>query len=68
MDNGLPEDIVTDWGPQFTSRVWENFANYQANGQVERLNQEIGHCLRTYCSQEQQMRSQFLSWSAQNSP
>ncbi|KAK3568022.1 hypothetical protein QTP86_028613, partial [Hemibagrus guttatus] len=41
---GLPEDIVSDRGPQFTSR---------SNGQAERLNQEIGHFLRTYCSREQ---------------
>ncbi|KAK3574288.1 hypothetical protein QTP86_004365 [Hemibagrus guttatus] len=37
---GLPEDIVSDRGPQFTSRA-------------ERLNQEIGRFLRSYCSREQ---------------
>ncbi|KAK3538674.1 hypothetical protein QTP86_012137 [Hemibagrus guttatus] len=37
---GLPEDIVSDRGPQFTS-------------QAERLNQEIGRFLRSYCSREQ---------------
>ncbi|KAK3509678.1 hypothetical protein QTP70_008427 [Hemibagrus guttatus] len=44
---GLPEDIVSDRGPQFTSRA-------------ERLNQEIGRFLRSYCSREQQWWSEFL--------
>ncbi|KAK3543887.1 hypothetical protein QTP70_030270 [Hemibagrus guttatus] len=53
---GLPEDIVLDRGPQFTSRV-------------ERLNQEIGRFLRSYCSREQHRWSEFLPWAeyAQNS-
>ncbi|KAL0186579.1 hypothetical protein M9458_018249, partial [Cirrhinus mrigala] len=59
---GLPEDIVSDRGPQFTSRLWTTFfrqlgvnvsltSGYhpQANGQVERLNQELTRFLRTYC-------------------
>ncbi|KAK3534511.1 hypothetical protein QTP86_016580 [Hemibagrus guttatus] len=52
----LKEDIVSDRGPQFTSRA-------------ERLNQEIGHFLRSYCSREQQRWSEFLPWAeyAQNS-
>ncbi|KAK3544783.1 hypothetical protein QTP86_027479, partial [Hemibagrus guttatus] len=53
---GLPEDIVLDRGPQFTSRA-------------ERLNQEIERFLRNYCSREQQRWSEFLLWTeyAQNS-
>ncbi|KAK3542049.1 hypothetical protein QTP86_011349 [Hemibagrus guttatus] len=53
---GLPEDIVSDRGPQFTS-------------QAERLNQEIGRFLRSYCSREQHRWSEFLPWAeyAQNS-
>ncbi|KAI2646333.1 Transposon Tf2-9 polyprotein [Labeo rohita] len=60
---GLPEDIVSDRGTQFTSQVWKAFCKQldinvsltsgchpQSNGQVERLNQEIGRYLRTYCS------------------
>ncbi|KAI2645745.1 Transposon Tf2-9 polyprotein [Labeo rohita] len=41
----------------------------QANGQVERLNQEIGRYLRTYCNREQHRWSEFLPWAeyAQNS-
>ncbi|KAK3560596.1 hypothetical protein QTP86_010933 [Hemibagrus guttatus] len=60
LNFGLPEDIVLDRGPQFTSRVWGSLcarlgigvslsSSYhpQSNGQVERLNQEIGHFLRS---------------------
>ncbi|KAL0168601.1 hypothetical protein M9458_036823, partial [Cirrhinus mrigala] len=41
----------------------------ESNSQVERLNQEIGHYLRTYCSREQDKWSNFLPWVeyAQNS-
>ncbi|KAK3553679.1 hypothetical protein QTP70_006886 [Hemibagrus guttatus] len=72
---GLPEDIASDRGPQFTSRVWGSLyaqlgigvslsSGYhpQSNGQAERLNQEIGRFLRSYCSREQQRWSEFLPW------
>ncbi|KAL0161769.1 hypothetical protein M9458_045494, partial [Cirrhinus mrigala] len=75
----LPEDIVSDRGTQFTSQVWRAFCKQldinvsltsgyhpQANGQVERLNQEIGRYLRTYCSRDQHRWSEFLPW-AENS-
>ncbi|KAK3565999.1 hypothetical protein QTP86_024205 [Hemibagrus guttatus] len=55
INYGLPEDIVSDRGPQFTSQVWQAFCNQlglnislssgyhtQSNGQAERLNQKIG--------------------------
>ncbi|KAK3516425.1 hypothetical protein QTP70_011959 [Hemibagrus guttatus] len=79
---GLPEDIVSDRAPQFTSRVWRAFniqlgvnvnlnSSYhpQSNGQNECLNQEIGRYLRSYSSREQQRWSEFLLWAeyAQNS-
>ncbi|KAK3525834.1 hypothetical protein QTP70_010905 [Hemibagrus guttatus] len=79
---GLPEDIVSDRGPQFTSRVWRALCaqldigvslssshHHQSNGQAERLNQEIGRFLRSYCSRGQQRWSEFLPWAeyAQNS-
>ncbi|KAL0190182.1 hypothetical protein M9458_012880 [Cirrhinus mrigala] len=51
---GLPEDILSDRGPQFTSRLWASFCKLlninvsltsgyhpQSNGQTERLNQEL---------------------------
>ncbi|KAK3570701.1 hypothetical protein QTP86_025018 [Hemibagrus guttatus] len=73
---GLPEDIVSDRSPQFTSRVWgllcarlgigvslSSGYHPQSNGQMERLNQEIGHFLRTYCSREQQRWTEFLPWA-----
>ncbi|KAK3563921.1 hypothetical protein QTP86_004863 [Hemibagrus guttatus] len=78
---GLPEDIVSDRGPQFTSRVWKSFCDQlginislstgyhpQSNGQAERLNLEIGRFLRSYCSREHHW-SEFLPWAeyAQNS-
>ncbi len=79
---GLPEDIVSDRGPQFTSRVWSAFCQHlninisltsgyhpQSNGQVERLNQELTRFLRSYCHQNQNDWSRFLLWAeyAQNS-
>ncbi|KAL0157255.1 hypothetical protein M9458_048501, partial [Cirrhinus mrigala] len=79
---GLPEDIVSDRGPQFTSRLWSNFfrllgvnvsltSGYhpEANGQVERLNQELTRFLRSYCQDHQGDWSRFLLWAeyAQNS-
>ncbi|KAI2652199.1 Transposon Tf2-9 polyprotein [Labeo rohita] len=80
---GLPEDIVSDRGPQFTSRVWSNFfrllgvnisltSGYhpEANGQVERLNQELIRFLRSYCHDDHQENwSRFILWAeyAQNS-
>ncbi|KAK3575422.1 hypothetical protein QTP86_026497 [Hemibagrus guttatus] len=73
---GLPKDIVSDRGSQFTSRVWGSLCaqlgigvslssvyHSQSNGQTERLNQEIGRFLRSYCSREQQRWSEFLLWA-----
>ncbi len=79
---GLPEDIVSDRGPQFTSRVWRAFCQQlninvsltsgyhpESNGQVERLNQELTRFLRTYCHNNQTDWSRYLLWAeyAQNS-
>ncbi|KAK3553413.1 hypothetical protein QTP70_003573 [Hemibagrus guttatus] len=79
---GFATDIVSDRAPQFSSRVWGALCaqlgigvslssgyHPQSNGQVERLNQEIGRFLRSYCSREQQHWSEFLPWAeyAQNS-
>lgn len=63
---GIPEDIISDQGPQFISRLWTEFCRRldvnvsltsgchpQSNGQVERLNQELGCYLRSYRSREQ---------------
>ncbi|KAI5615212.1 hypothetical protein C0J50_10891, partial [Silurus asotus] len=75
---GLPEEIVSDRGPQFTSRVWRAFfkllgvsvnlsSGYhpQSNGQAERKIQELSRYLRTYCSQDQGEWCRFLPWVAE---
>ncbi|KAK3513069.1 hypothetical protein QTP70_000954 [Hemibagrus guttatus] len=72
---GIPEDIVSDRGPQFISRVWKAFfsclgvavslsSGYhpQMNGQTERKIQEIGHYLRTFCHGHQDSWNQYLGW------
>ncbi|KAL2086105.1 hypothetical protein ACEWY4_017164 [Coilia grayii] len=79
---GIPEDVVSDRGPQFISRFWRAFlgrlgvavsltSGYhpQTNGQTERKIQEIGRFLRTFCSQHQATWSHYLPWAeyAQNS-
>ncbi|KAK3543613.1 hypothetical protein QTP70_025023 [Hemibagrus guttatus] len=79
---GIPEDIVSDRGPQFISRVWKAFfsrlgvavslsSGYhpQTNGQTEREVQEIGRYLHTFCHGHQDSWSQYLGWAeyAQNS-
>ena len=60
---GLPRDIVSDRGPQFTSRVWQAFCagigataslssgyHPQTNGQAERANQSLETALRCMSS------------------
>ena len=79
---GIPEDIVSDRGPQFTSQVWTAFfeslgvtvsltSGYhpQSNGQCERANQELGKFLRLFCYDNPSDWSHFLPWAeiAQNS-
>ncbi len=57
---GLPENIISDRGPPFTSRVWSAFCQHlnisltsgyhpQLNGHVEKLNQELTFLLPSYC-------------------
>ncbi|KAL0149023.1 hypothetical protein M9458_055638 [Cirrhinus mrigala] len=79
---GLPEEIVSDRGPQFISHVWKAFfkllgvsvnlsSGYhpQTNGQTERKIQELGRYLWAYCHEDQRSWSRFLPWAeyAQNS-
>ena len=53
---------MSDWGPEFTSRVWKAFMERlgfslsltsgfhpESNGQVERVNQDVGRFLQSYC-------------------
>ena len=73
--HGLPSDIVSDRGPQFTSQVWKSFCKAlnctvslssgfhpQSNGQNERLNQEIEVTLRCFTSSNPTAWSLFLPW------
>lgn len=79
---GLREDIVSDQGPQFTSRVWTAFFKHLninisltsgshplSNGQTECMNQELTRFLRAYCQLNQSDWSKYLMWAnyAQNS-
>jgi len=59
--HGLPYDIITDRGPQFTSELWQEFLlifgshskiattdHHETVGQVERCNSYIEQFLRCY--------------------
>uniref|UniRef100_A0A8C7WS22 Gypsy retrotransposon integrase-like protein 1 n=1 Tax=Oryzias sinensis TaxID=183150 RepID=A0A8C7WS22_9TELE len=73
--HGIPSDIVSDRGPQFTSQVWKCFCqglgatsslssgfHPQTNGQTERTNQDLESALRCVCSQNPTSWSDHLSW------
>uniref|UniRef100_A0A8C7RX13 Gypsy retrotransposon integrase-like protein 1 n=1 Tax=Oncorhynchus mykiss TaxID=8022 RepID=A0A8C7RX13_ONCMY len=79
---GMPEDIVSDRGPQFTSKVWRALMeplgvsvsltsgfHPESNGQVERVNQDVGRFLRSYCQDRPGEWFVFIPWveMAQNS-
>lgn len=78
----LSEEIVSDRGTQFISKVWRSFMDKlgitvsltsgfhpQSKCQTQRSNQEIGQYLRTYCHENQSDWVQYLPWVeyAQNS-
>uniref|UniRef100_A0A096M517 Gypsy retrotransposon integrase-like protein 1 n=1 Tax=Poecilia formosa TaxID=48698 RepID=A0A096M517_POEFO len=73
--HGIPVEILSDRGPQFTSQVWKQFSaalgakvsltsghHPQANGQSERMNQELENTLRCVTSSNPVIWSQFLPW------
>ena len=73
--HGIPQDIVSDRGPQFISKVWQAFCegigatvslssgyHPQTNGQAERANQSMEDTLRCYCSKNPANWSQYLPW------
>ncbi len=78
---GIPEDIVSDRGPQIISWVWRSFSllgvtislssgyHPQSNGQTERKIQGIGCYLRSFCHSHQNSWNRFIAWAeyAQNS-
>ena len=73
---GLPQDIVSDRGPQFTSQVWRAFCRLlgataslssgfhpQSNGQTERLNQDLETTLRSLARDNPASWSSWLPWA-----
>ena len=73
--HGIPLDIVSDRGPQFTSRVWHEFCTAvgasvslssgyhpQTNGQAERANQNLGAALRCVAAHHPVSWSTHLPW------
>ncbi|KAI2646142.1 Transposon Tf2-9 polyprotein [Labeo rohita] len=74
--HGLPEDVVSDRGPQFVSHFWREFCRQigasaslssgfhpQTNGQTERANQDLGRLLRCLASHNPSSWSQQLTWA-----
>ncbi|KAI5086478.1 hypothetical protein C0J45_23990, partial [Silurus meridionalis] len=81
--HGLPSNIVSDRGPQFTSNFWKEFCRLlgisvslssgfqpQTNGQVERLNQDLETALRILCTDDNASWASQLIWAeyAHNTP
>ena len=73
--HGFPKDIVSDRGPQFVSCFWREFCRLigatasltsgyhpEANGQTERLNQQLETGLRCLVSQNPSTWSKHLVW------
>ncbi|KAI3372158.1 hypothetical protein L3Q82_007014 [Scortum barcoo] len=73
--HGLPTDIVSDRGPQFTSQVWTAFCKAlgatpslssgyhpQSNGQTERANQSLETALRCVAARNPASWSTQLAW------
>uniref|UniRef100_A0A9J8AQI1 Gypsy retrotransposon integrase-like protein 1 n=1 Tax=Cyprinus carpio carpio TaxID=630221 RepID=A0A9J8AQI1_CYPCA len=74
--HGFPQDMVSDRGPQFTSRFWKAFGRLigssismssgfhpQSNGQTERVNQDIEKTLRCLVADNQSTWSSRLIWA-----
>ena len=74
--HGIPTDIVSDRGPQFTARFWRAFCTLlgtevslssgfhpQSNGQTERDNQSLETVLRCLCAQNPASWSTQLPWA-----
>lgn len=73
--HGLPSDVVSDRGPQFSAQFWKAFCALigataslssgfqpQSNGQSERANQELETTLRCLVSSNPSTWSQQLDW------
>ncbi len=73
--HGLPVDVVSDRGPQFVSRFWQEFCRQigastslssgfhpQTNGQCERANQDLERALRCLAFRNPVSWSLQLTW------
>lgn len=73
---GIPQDIVSDRGPQFCSRFWRAFCQLlgasvslssgfhpESNGQTERLNQDLETTLRCMATNNPSSWSSFIMWA-----
>lgn len=73
--HGIPVEIVSDRGPQFSSQVWKSFCTVlgakpclssgchpQTNGQTERLNQELEATLRCITCHNPATWATYLPW------
>lgn len=73
--HGFPQDIVSDRGPQFSSRFWKAFGRLigssislssgyhpQSNGQTERVNQEVEKTLRCLAGDNHSSWTSHLVW------
>lgn len=73
--HGLPVDVVSDRGPQFSAQFWKAFCTLigataslssgfqpQSNGQSERANQELETTLRCLVASNPTTWSQHLDW------
>lgn len=73
---GIPQDIVSDRGPQFTSRFWRSFCQSlgasislssgfhpESNGQTERINQSLETTLRCMVGHNPSSWSSYLLWA-----
>lgn len=73
---GLPQDMVSDRGPQFSSRFWKAFCQLlgstaslssgyhpESNGQTERMNQEFENTLTCMVSNNPSTWSSFIVWA-----
>lgn len=73
--HGIPLDIISDRGPQFTSQVWKAFCrgvgaavsltsgyHPQSNGQTERANQDLESALRCVAARLPSSWASHLTW------
>uniref|UniRef100_A0A8P4GPN0 Gypsy retrotransposon integrase-like protein 1 n=1 Tax=Dicentrarchus labrax TaxID=13489 RepID=A0A8P4GPN0_DICLA len=73
--HGIPQDLVSDRGPQFASQVWRAFCQAlgasvslssgyhpQSNGQTERANQQLEAALRCVAARHPVSWCTFLPW------